>query len=129
MTETKQINAVPRHRPVGALWGKWDLHFHTPSSFDYLDKSVSNQQIIERLFKAAIGVVAITDHHLIDVQRIKNLQQLAGDSLCVLPGIEFRTDLGGKEKVHLICIFPGELQPRGCVDEVKWQARIDNGGY
>jgi len=97
---------TPRHRPVGSLWGKWDLHFHTPSSFDYHDKSVSDQQIIEGLLKTGVDVVAITDHHFIDVQRIKNLQRLAGDSLSVLPGIEFRTDLGGKEKVHLIGIFP-----------------------
>jgi ABC-type lipoprotein export system ATPase subunit/uncharacterized coiled-coil protein SlyX len=106
MTDTKQITAVPRHRPVGSQWGKWDLHFHTPSSFDYHDKSVSDQQIIEGLRKNGIDVVAITDHHFIDVQRIKNLQQLAGESLSVLPGIEFRTDLGGKETVHLIGIFP-----------------------
>ncbi len=23
----------------GCEWRKWDLHFHTPSSFDYRDKS------------------------------------------------------------------------------------------
>jgi len=106
MTDSKHFTPVPRHRPVGSQWGKWDLHFHTPSSFDYHDKSVSDQQIIEGLGKNGIDVVAITDHHFIDVQRIKNLQQLAGESLSVLPGIEFRTDLGGKETVHLIGIFP-----------------------
>jgi ABC-type lipoprotein export system ATPase subunit len=106
MNDTKYIDAVPRHHPVGSQWGKWDLHFHTPSSFDYHDKSISDQQIIDGLHKNAIDIVAITDHHLVDVQRIKNLQRLAGESLSVLPGIEFRTDLGGKETVHLIGIFP-----------------------
>lgn len=41
-----------------------------------------------------------------DVARIKNLQKLAKDDITVLPGIEFRSELGGKEKVHLIGIFP-----------------------
>lgn len=52
--------AVPRHRPVGSQWGKWDLHFHIPFSFDYHDKSVSGQQIIEGLRKNGIDVVAIS---------------------------------------------------------------------
>jgi DNA repair protein SbcC/Rad50 len=38
--------------------------------------------------------------------RLKHLQEIAEGKLSVLPGIEFRTDLGGKEKVHLIGIFP-----------------------
>lgn len=90
----------------GSLWGRWDLHFHTPTSFDYKNGSVTNEQIIEGLKKAGVNVVAITDHHVIDVSRIRELQKLAGDGLTVLPGIEFRTELGGKEKVHLIGIFP-----------------------
>jgi hypothetical protein len=96
---------VPFHAR-GSLWGRWDLHFHTPTSFDYKNGSVTNEQIVEGLKKAGVSVVAITDHHVIDVPRIRALQGLAGDDLTVLPGIEFRTELGGKEKVHLIGIFP-----------------------
>ncbi len=90
----------------GSLWRRWDLHFHTPSSFDYQNGKVTNSDIVAGLKAAGVGVVAITDHHLIDVPRVRDLQQLAGDDLTVLPGIEFRTELGGKEKVHLIGIFP-----------------------
>jgi hypothetical protein len=96
---------VPFH-DRGSLWGRWDLHFHTPTSFDYKNGSVTNEQIVEGLKKAGVSVVAITDHHVIDVPRIRELQGLAGGDLTVLPGIEFRTELGGKEKVHLIGIFP-----------------------
>jgi len=86
--------------------GKWDLHFHTPSSFDYENKQVTDAEIVEALKKCQIEVVAITDHHFIDVARIKALQALAKQDLTILPGIELRSDLGGKEKVHLIGIFP-----------------------
>jgi len=33
----------------GAEWRKWDLHFHTPASFDYKDKSVTDEDIINTL--------------------------------------------------------------------------------
>jgi hypothetical protein len=32
--------------PRGSLWHRWDLHFHTPSSFDYHDKSVTRLLIV-----------------------------------------------------------------------------------
>lgn len=93
-------------RDIGSIWGKWDLHFHTPASFDYKNKSVTNQQIIDALKKAGVEVVAITDHHTMDVARIQELQKLGKDQLTVLPGIELRSELGGKEHVHYIGIFP-----------------------
>jgi hypothetical protein len=92
-------------RPVGSLWGRWDLHFHTPSSFDYSAKGTTNDHIVNGLKASGIVAVAITDHHRMDVARIKSLQALAGSDLTVFPGIELRSELGGKESVHLIGIF------------------------
>jgi len=93
-------------RAIGSTWGKWDLHFHTPASYDYDNKSLTNQQIVDGLIAAGVNVVAITDHHTMDVARIQELQTLGGDKLTVLPGIELRSELGGKETVHYIGIFP-----------------------
>lgn len=98
-------------RPVGSMWGKWDLHFHTPSSYDYKDKSVTNPQIVNGLINAGVVAVAVTDHHIIDSARIRSLQALAGDRLTVFPGIELRSDLGGSESVHLIGIFSEQADP------------------
>jgi predicted metal-dependent phosphoesterase TrpH len=100
------VEAYVAFRAVGSTWGKWDLHFHTPTSYDYDNKSLTNQQIVDGLLAAGVEVVAITDHHTMDVDRIKKLQKLGGDKLTVLPGIEFRSELGGKETVHYIGIFP-----------------------
>jgi len=88
------------------MWRRWDLHFHTPSSFDYENKSVTNSQIISGLRAANIQVVAITDHHYMDVERIRDLQALAANEMTVLPGIELRSELGGSQSVHYIGIFP-----------------------
>lgn len=92
--------------PRGSEWRKWDLHFHTPSSFDYGDNSVTDNDIVDTLIENEIAVVAITDHHVIDVDRIRNLQALGGEHLTVLPGIELRADVGGSTSIHFIGIFP-----------------------
>lgn len=93
------------YSPRGSLWHRWDLHVHTPSSFDYADKSITDQQIVDCLVQAGLRAVAITDHHTIDVLRIAKLQKLGADRLTVFPGIELRDDHGG-EPIHYICIFP-----------------------
>lgn len=93
-------------QPRGSIWRKWDLHFHTPSSFDYKNKSVTNQEIIDCLIYHQIAVVAITDHHYIDEGRIKELQSISNGRITILPGIELRTELGGSNSIHMIGIFP-----------------------
>lgn len=92
------------HNIHGSLWNRWDLHFHTPASYDYENGEVTNQQIVDGLVNAGIRVVAITDHHTMDVERIRELQLLGADQLTVLPGIELRSDQGGPP-IHYICIF------------------------
>lgn len=91
--------------PSGSQWRQWDLHFHTPSSYDYQDGSVTNDDIVDALIAAGVEAVAITDHHRLDVARIQSLQALGKDKLTVFPGIELRSDQGG-DPIHFICIFP-----------------------
>jgi len=95
--------------PRGSIWRKWDLHFHSPSSYDYKDSSVTDDDIVQALKANAISAVAITDHHTLDVQRLLNLQQLASPDITVFPGIELRSELGGSESVHFIGIFRNGL--------------------
>lgn len=90
----------------GSEWSQWDLHFHTPASYDYKDKSVSPQDIIDGLASNGVSLVAITDHYVIDVQLIKELQTLGkSKGITILPGIEFCSELGGSQSVHFIGIF------------------------
>ena len=92
--------------PRGSEWRKWDLHFHTLSSYDYDNKGVKDEEIIEALVAKEISVVAITDHHVIDIERIQNLQKLGKEqNIAVLPGIEFLSEARGKEPIHFIAIF------------------------
>ena len=97
-----------KNDPRGSIWRQWDLHLHTPSSFDYGNGSVKDEDIIERLVAEGLAAVAVTDHHRIDVARIHHLQQLAADRLVVFAGIELRSELGGSESVHYVGIFPDD---------------------
>lgn len=102
---TTNPQSARSHSIRGSLWNRWDLHFHTPASFDYEDKSVTNRAIVDELIARNVRVVAVTDHHAMDLPRIRELQKFGGDKLTVLPGIELRSDHGG-DPIHYICIFP-----------------------
>ena len=124
--------------PKGSEWRKWDLHFHTPSSYDYKDKSVTDDEIIESLKKEEIVAVAITDHHFIDSDRIKKLKALSGDDITIFPGIEFCGDSRGKEPIHFIGIFPedsdidyiwGEIKSKTEIASQRQEGKKDNEIY
>lgn len=123
----------------GSEWRKWDLHFHTPTSYDYKDKSVTNEEIIETLSANNISVVAITDHHVIDIERIKNLQELGKvKNITVLPGIEFLSDAKGKVPIHFIGIFSencnleyiwGQIENKTNISKIKGENKNINEVY
>lgn len=120
----------------GSEWRIWDLHFHTPSSCDYKDSSVTNEDIVKGLAAAGVSVVAITDHYVIDVERIKELQKIGqSHHLSVLPGIEFCSELGGSEAIHFIGIFPETADLESIWTKIQGQCNLtkadidDRGGY
>ncbi len=122
----------------GSSWIKWDLHFHTQSSYDYKNKPVPNKDIIDELVANDVRVVAITDHHVMDVERISELQELGQGKITVLPGIEFLSDARGKQPVHFIAIFSeecdinyvwGQIENRTKIKEIKGEGKRHNEIY
>lgn len=123
----------------GSEWNIWDLHFHTPSSFDYKYKDVTNEEIINKLKQNNVKVVAITDHHLIDIDRIKQLTLLAKkENITILPGIEFLSDARGREPIHFIGIFSeecnlehiwGQIQHRTNINKIQLNSLRQNEVY
>jgi 3',5'-cyclic AMP phosphodiesterase CpdA len=90
----------------GSEWRKWDLHIHTPASYDYDDKSITNEEFVNKIAEQKISAIAITDHHVIDINRIIDIQRLAKDKgIVVFPGIEILSDARGKDPIHIIGIF------------------------
>lgn len=108
----------------GSEWRKWDLHFHTPTSYDYKNKSITNQEIIDDLISNDIAVIAITDHHIIDVERIQDLQKLGADKITILPGIEFLCESRGSDPIHFIGVFPEDCNIQFIWEQIKNQTNI-----
>lgn len=90
----------------GSEWRRWDLHVHTASSYDSKYKGHDADQLLcDKLVENRIAAVAITDHFLIDHERISNLRRLSPE-ITFFPGVELRTDKGAKNSnLHLILIF------------------------
>ena len=125
--------------PRGAEWRKWDLHLHTPSSYDYKNKAITNENIIAGLVAKGIEIAAISDHHIIDVDRIKDLQQIAQkENITIFPAIEFLSDARGNEPIHFIGIFSdfcnleyvwGELQHNTNIKKILGEHKKQNEVY
>lgn len=95
----------------GSEWRKWDLHLHTASSYDYKYKAGDSDEIlIDKLTENNIEGVVITDHFVIDKNRIENLKRIAEEKktkIKFFPGVELRTDKGDTN-IHIILIFSNE---------------------
>lgn len=91
----------------GSEWRKWDLHIHTASSYDAYRSNDSDELLVQKLNEHEIKVVAITDHFVIDKERINRLKELAPD-IVIFPGVELRTDKGDSN-IHVILIFSDKI--------------------
>jgi len=87
----------------GSEWRKWDLHVHTASSYDAYHGEDANELLAQAWITNEFAAVAITDHFLIDAERIKSLRKRVPD-ITIFPGVELRTDKGASN-LHVILIF------------------------
>ncbi len=89
--------------PVGSIWGKWDLHIHTPASFHWdgkkLHEYASNERdalckdIIDRINAVDVCAVCIMDYWTFEGYRL--LREYLGrnpgaTTKTIFPGIELR---------------------------------------
>jgi predicted ATPase len=122
--------------PKWSEWRKWDLHFHTNASYDC---SSDDSKIINALSKADVSVIAITDHHHIDLKKIQNLQaEGKKNNITIFPWIEFLSTASWREPVHYIAIFPencdidhirGQISNKTNISKIKWEGKKHNAIY
>lgn len=91
----------------GSEWRRWDLHIHTASSYDAYKGDDSDKLLADAINKNELAAIAITDHFIIDKDRIANIRGLV-PSTTVFPGVELRTDKGDTN-IHVILIFSDQI--------------------
>lgn len=87
----------------GSEWRKWDLHVHTASSYDAYHGEDADELLTQAWIDNNFAAVAITDHFLIDADRINTLRDMVPE-ITIFPGVELRTDKGASN-LHVILIF------------------------
>jgi ABC-type lipoprotein export system ATPase subunit len=93
----------------GSEWRQWDLHVHTASSYDSDYKGADADNLLVNAWKEnGIQAVAITDHFIIDSNRINNLRRLANNDVLIFPGVEMRCDKA-TNNLHLILVFSNDI--------------------
>jgi ABC-type lipoprotein export system ATPase subunit len=98
--------------PKGSIWRKWDLHVHSPASYNYKG---TYEQFIEQIEKSDCSVVGINDYCSVEGYKqfkIKN----PDSSKVVFPVVEFRMhnalldkNLKGGKRINFHIIFSNEI--------------------
>lgn len=114
--------------PRGSVWRKWDLHVHTPASYNFKGKrffemdsagrDATVKQIIENINKSETSVYAINDYWTFDGYFILRAAQQAGESLIktVFPAIELRIESACKHRLNIHLIFSDKVSDQQLKD-------------
>lgn len=88
-----------RSQPCGARFFRIDLHIHSfGGSHDVSDQNMTPENIIATSVDENVDIIAVTDHN--SIGNVKQLQEKAGSTLEVIPGVELSTPEG-----HLLVYF------------------------
>ncbi len=115
MSANNQSSKIPY--PRGSKWRKWDLHIHTPASYDWDKKcNAVAKDTIDKAIAEKVSVIAVVDHHT--VKGIDDIiKEAKGKNLTVLPGVELRTDKGNKG-IHIIGLFDSLVASKTIYDKL-----------
>jgi len=90
---------------------KIDIHTHTKKckSGDAPTREISAQDFCEVLASTDVGIIAITNHNLFDLDQFQQIESLIDGDLQVWPGVELDVVDGSGGRGHLLVIVSPQL--------------------
>ena len=107
--------------PRGSVWRKWDLHIHTPASFNFsgqrfrqmnaAEVSTTSKQIIANINNSITAVFAINDYWTFDGYFTLRKAHENGETIqkTVFPAIELRIESASQHRLNIHVIFSDKL--------------------
>lgn len=108
----------------GATWGKWDLHIHTPASYEWSGKRLRDattpaerddllKQVLDGINNSGCAAVAVMDYWTFDgVLALREYLARPGAKKCaatIFPGIELRMVSPGNFRLNVHVLLNPEL--------------------
>jgi len=121
--------------PKGSEWRLWDLHIHTPASYNYAggcftkmmpeQKAGAISQIITNINESDVAVYAINDYWTFDGYLELRKAHDAGQEIqkSVFPAIELRIESASKHRLNIHVILSDKLTVQQLAD-FKMQLRL-----
>ncbi|WP_166358917.1 TrlF family AAA-like ATPase [Pseudomonas akapageensis] len=121
--------------PKGSEWRLWDLHIHTPASYNYkggsfssmsaAEKATAITQIISNINESDVAVYAINDYWTFDgYLELRNAHK-SGEVIhkTVFPAIELRIESASKHRLNIHVILSDKLTDQQ-LNDFKAQLRL-----
>ena len=121
--------------PRGSEWRLWNLHIHTPASYNYkggdfvsmtlAEKTTAVTQMISNINESDVAVYAINDYWTFDGYFELRRAQNAGEAIrkTVLPAIELRIESASKHRLNIHVILSDKLTVQQ-LNDFKSQLRL-----
>lgn len=126
----------------GATWGKWDLHIHTPASYQWSGKRLRDattaadrdallKQVVEGINDSGCAAVSVMDYWTFDgVLALREYLRRPGATKCkatIFPGIELRMVSPGSFRLNMHVLLNPELSDDK-LNAFKTQLKLSLGG-
>ena len=107
--------------PKGSEWRLWDLHIHTPASYNYSggrfttmtdqEKVTAISQIIANINESEVAAFAINDYWTFDGYLSLRGAHESGETIhkTLFPAIELRIESASKFRLNIHVIFSDKL--------------------
>ncbi len=107
--------------PKGSEWRLWDLHIHTPASYNYkrggfagmqaAEKEAAINQVIANINESDVAVYAINDYWTFDGYIALRAAHEGGKTIkkTILPGIELRIESATSHRLNIHVILSDKL--------------------